>query len=345
MIDLRSDTVTQPPEHMRKAMAQAEVGDDYYHDDPTVERLESFAAEILGFEAGLFVTSGTMGNLVSILTHTQMGDAVIMEERAHIFHNENGNIAAIANVLPRPLSGDRGILSPKTIEENITGSEVLHSRTRLVCIENTHNVCGGIVWSLEELAAVWNLTKSKGIALHVDGARIFNAAVALDVEPAKLTEGADSLTFCLSKGLSCPFGSLIVGSQDFIAEARRNRQMTGGGMRQAGIMAAAGVVALESMVSRLSEDHENARTLGNGLANLGLEVDQDAIHTNMVYANIPASMNISDESFGSGLQEHGVRVNGPYGGRVRFVTHFGITEDDINTTLQVIERVLNNESN
>jgi threonine aldolase len=339
MIDLRSDTITQPTEAMRRAMAQAELGDDYYGEDPTVCRLESLAAEMLGKEAGLFVTSGTMGNLVSVMTHTQRGDAIAVEENSHIYLNENGGVAAIAGVLPHPVRGHLGVMAPEQIETALLSDEVLHSRNRLICVENTHNVAGGTCWTVEDMQAVRAMADEHDMALHVDGARIFNAAVALGVEAEQLAADADSLTFCLSKGLSCPYGSLIVGSKDFIAEARRNRQMLGGGMRQAGVMAAAGIVALETMVDRLAEDHENARLLAEGLQELGCTLDLETVQTNMVFFQAPPGR-LSQDAFVRKLGDAGVWVNRPRGERVRMVTHYGIIRDDIQETLRAVRRVL-----
>ncbi len=339
VIDMRSDTVTQPTETMRRAMAQAEVGDDYYFEDPTVKRLEKISAEMLGKEAALFVTSGTMGNLLSIMTHTQRGDAIIMEENAHCYHNENGNIAAIAGVLPHPVASHYGVFSPESVKKEITGSEVLHSRTRLVCIENTHNVAGGTCWPVDALAAIRDVADQNQLRVHIDGARFFNAAVALKQAPSTLAAFGHSVTFCLSKGLSCPFGSLIVGDEDFISEARRNRQMVGGGMRQAGVMAAAGIVALESMIQRLAEDHENAKRLADGFVKLGLKVDLKAVQTNMVYVEVTDELKMTGNQFVSRLADEGILVN-PDRPRIRFVTHYGITEADIQMTLRAAERAL-----
>lgn len=342
IIDLRSDTVTEPTEAMRRAMAQAEVGDDYYGEDPSIKRLEAFAAEILGKEAGLFVTSGTMGNLVSIMTHTQRSDGVIMEENAHCYHNENGNIAVIAGVLPLPVPGKMGVIDPDSVVDNIRGSEVLHSRTRLICIENTHNVAGGTVWPLANLIAIREVADRFNLAIHIDGARIFNAAVALGVEPAKVAKVGDSVTFCLTKGLGCPYGSLIVGDSEFISEARRNRQMLGGGLRQGGVVAAAGVVALESMIKRLAEDHDNAKALADGLVQLGLHVDLEAVQTNMIYMELPAECKVSPVEFVHKLRKDGIWINTPFKTRMRFVTHYGIEEKHITQTLKAIEKALSN---
>jgi threonine aldolase len=339
MIDLRSDTVTLPTEAMRRAMAQAEVGDDYYSEDPTVLRLEALAAEMLGKEAGLFVTSGTMGNLVSIMTHTQRGDAIVVEENSHTYLNENGGLAVIAGVLPRPVRGHLGVMAPEQIEAALLSDEVLHSRNRLICVENTHNVAGGTCWAIEQMRAVHSIADQHDLALHVDGARIFNAAIALSVEAARLAAEADSLTFCLSKGLSCPYGSLIVGSRDFIKEARRNRQMVGGGMRQAGVMAAAGIVALETMIDRLVEDHDNARLLAEGLIELGCRIDREAVQTNMVFFQLPPGRLKNDE-FVQRLNETGLRVNRPRDARIRMVTHYGITKVDIQETLRAVRHLL-----
>jgi len=338
MIDLRSDTVTQPTEAMRRAMAQAKVGDDYYGEDPTVTRLEALAAEMLGKEAGLFVTSGTMGNLVSIMTHTQRGDAIVVEENSHAYLNENGGLAAIAGVLPRPVRGHLGVMAPEQIEAALLSEEVLHSRNRLISVENTHNVAGGTCWTIEQMRTVRAVADQHNLAVHVDGARIFNAAVALGVEAARLAADAESLTFCLSKGLSCPYGSLIVGSRDFIKEARRHRQMVGGGMRQAGVMAAAGIVALETMVDRLAEDHENARLLAEGLIELGCRIDRETVQTNMVFFQLPPGR-LTQEEFVRRLGEAGVRVNRPRGERIRMVTHYGITKDNIQETLCAVQRL------
>ncbi len=340
MIDLRSDTVTQPSPQMRRAMAAAEVGDDYYHEDPTVKRLEDLASEMLDKEAGLFVASGTMGNLVSVMTHTQRGDAILVEQHSHVYHNENGGCAVIAGVLARPLESHHGVLEPETITSAITGKEVLHPRTRLICIENTHNVAGGTCWTPEDMRKVRAVADEYSLAIHLDGARIFNAAVALKVKPAKLVADADSVTFCLSKGLACPYGSLICGTKAFIAEARRNRQMVGGGMRQAGIMAAAGIVALETMIDRLAEDHANAKQLAQGLMRLDFEVDLKTVQTNMVYARVPNSRKTSPKELVERLRQRGVWVNPPRTDRIRLVTHYGITSSDIQEALETIGRTL-----
>lgn len=339
IVDLRSDTVTQPTEEMREAMRNAVVGDDYYGEDPTVTALEELAAAKLGMEAGLFVTSGTMGNLVSILTHTRRGDAVILEAEAHVYRCETAHLAAVAGVMPKRVKGNRGILDPRDIEEALFAEGVLYPRTSLLCVENTHNAAGGTCVTPAQMEAVRKVANRHGMAIHVDGARIFSAAVALGVDPKELAKDADSLTFCLSKNLACPFGSLIVANREFIKGARKNRQMVGGGMRQAGIMAAAGAVALQTMIDRLAEDHDNARVLSEGLLHLGLEIDMEAVQTNMVFFQVPPEM-MGAQKFVQDLSTSGVRVNPPVGRRVRMVTHYGITREDIEYTMQAVKEAI-----
>jgi threonine aldolase len=339
IVDLRSDTVTQPTEEMRDAMRNAVVGDDYFREDPTVAELEELAAAKLGKEAGLFVTSGTMGNLVSILTHTQRGDGIILEAEAHIYRCETAHLAAVAGVMPKRVKGNKGVLDPADVEEAIFAEGVLYPRTSLVCIENTHNAAGGTCVTPEQMSALKKVADNHGMAIHVDGARIFSAAVALGVNPQELARDADSVTFCLSKNLACPFGSLIVASREFIGRVRKNRQMVGGGMRQAGIMAAAGVVALRTMIDRLSEDHDNARALADGLVELGFEIDMETVQTNMVFLEVPSEM-MEAKKFVQDVGELGVRVNPPIGRRVRMVTHYGITREDIEYALQSVKEVI-----
>ena len=267
MIDLRSDTVTKPTPAMREAMASAEVGDDVYGEDPTVNRLEALAAEKMGKEAGLFVTSGTMGNLVAVLAHCRRGDEVIMGHLGHTFLFEGGGVSALGGVHPHTVFNQPdGTLALDDIENAIRPDNVHFPISRLVILENTHNRCGGVPLSQEYTDQVGDLAHRYGMSLHLDGARIFNAAVAAGVKAASLAEAADSVTFCLSKGLCAPVGSVLCGSMEFIQTARRIRKQVGGGMRQAGILAAAGILALENMVDRLSEDHRRARELAGQLA-------------------------------------------------------------------------------
>jgi threonine aldolase len=261
IIDLRSDTITHPTPKMRQAMFEAEVGDDVYGEDPTVNRLEVMAAASMGKEAALLTTSGTQSNLIAVLTHTNHGDEIIMGDEAHIFWYEVGGVAALGGVTMRTLPNDRyGRLNPDDIEREIRDSDIHYPETTLCCLENTHNRCGGTVLTPDYTNQVCNLAHRCGLKLHMDGARIFNAAIALGVPACALVENADSVSLCLSKGLSAPVGSLLCGSRDFIEQARKLRKMLGGGMRQAGVIAAAGIVALETMVERLAEDHANAST-------------------------------------------------------------------------------------
>ncbi len=334
IIDLRSDTVTHPSPRMREAMATAVVGDDGFGDDPTVKRLEALAARKLGKEAGLFVASGTMGNLVSLLAHTQPGDEVIVGDQSHILLAEVGGAAALGRVQLRPArNGPRGELDPEEVRALIRPENVHFPTTTLVCMENTHNRCNGAALGRAELASVARVAHAHGLAFHLDGARIFNAAVALRVDPAELVADADSVQFCLSKGLSCPIGSVIVGSGEFIQRARRYRQMVGGTMRQVGVLAAAGIVALEEMVDRLAEDHANARRLARGLAAIpGIRCNPDVVETNILYYSLEQ---MSPDVFVARLRERGVLV-----GANRMVTHYGISAQDIDDALEIIAAVL-----
>ena len=344
IIDLRSDTVTHPTPEMRKAMSEAEVGDDVFGEDPTVNRLEATAAERLGKESAVFVASGTMANLVSVLTHCQRGDEVIVGSEAHVFYNEVGGVAALGGVHVRMVRNDsRGMMDPEEVESAIRAPGNIHfPRTALVCLENTHNRCGGGVLDSEDTGALAEVAHRHGVAVHIDGARIFNAAVYLGVSPMELARPADTVTFCLSKGLSCPVGSLVCGSREIIDRVRRYRKMLGGGMRQAGIIAAAGLVALDTMVDRLAEDHANARTLARGLAGLpGILLDPQGVQTNIVIfevADCPA------QEFIQALKAKGLLVTYPGGKRVRMVTHHGIGADAIGEALNVTETVAGGRS-
>jgi threonine aldolase len=322
IVDLRSDTVTQPSEEMRAAMRNAAVGDDGYREDPTVVELEELAAAKFGKAAGLFVTSGTMGNLVSILTHTQRGDAIILEAEAHVYRSETAHLAGVAGVMPKRVKGNRGIMDPADVEEAIFTEGVFYPRTSLLCVENTHNAAGGTCVTPEQMRTLRKVADSHDMAVHVDGARIFSAVVALGVDPREFAEDADSLTFCLSKNLACPFGSLIVADRDFIERARRNRQMVGGGMRD-----------------RLSEDHDNARALAGALFELGFEIDMETVQTNIVFLEVPSEM-MDAKKFVNDLGKIGVRVNPPTGRRIRMVTHYGITREDIEYTVESVREVI-----
>ena len=331
IIDLRSDTVTHPTPAMREAMAQAVVGDDVFGEDPTVQRLEAMAAELMGKEAALFVASGTMGNLTCLLAHCQRGDEAIVGSEAHVLHYEVGGAAGLGGIQLRPVPNDaRGLLDIEAVEATMRGQNIHFPRTALVCLENTHNRCGGGVITPEETAEVVELARRYGAAVHLDGARIFNAAVALGVPAAQLAVEVDSVTFCLSKGLAAPVGSLVCGSGDFVARARKARKMLGGGMRQVGVIAAAGIIALETMIDRLAEDHEHARLLAHGLAQVsGVRIDATSVQTNIVVLNVD-----DGAAFQRRLQELGVLTTAFGPSRVRMVTHYGILRQDIEEALE-----------
>lgn len=341
MIDLRSDTVTLPTPQMREAISRAELGDDVFGDDPTVNKLEQMAAERFGKEAALLVVSGTMGNLVSILTHCGRGDEIILGDLAHTFLYEAGGTAALGGIHPRTVPNQPdGTLRLQDIEAAIRTDNVHFPRTRLICLENTHNRCGGAALTPEYMKQVSNLARHRGLALHLDGARIFHAAVALHVDVRELTCDADSLSFCLSKGLAAPVGSVVCGSRDFIAEARRTRKVVGGGMRQAGIIAAAGIVALDTMIDRIQEDHDNARRLARGIADMaGLSIDLDRVQTNIVYFDLIRETPQAEE-LAQRLASRGLRILSTGPNRLRAVTHYGISADDIDRALSILAETL-----
>ena len=335
VVDFRSDTVTHPTPEMRRAMADAEVGDDVHGEDPTVNRLEEMAADKLGKEAGMFVSSGTMGNLVSILAHAQRGDEIIVGDKAHVFRAEAGGVSALGGVAYHTVANDhRGMLDPDEVEEAIRPSNVHYARTAVIALENTHNGCGGAVLTPEDIHTIADVARRHEIRMHIDGARIFNAAVYLETPAADLVADADSVTFCLSKGLSCPVGSVVCGSNEFIEQARWWRKMVGGGMRQAGIIAAAGVVALETMVDRLAEDHANARKLARGLTQVpGISIDPGSLPTNLVFFDI---VDGSPGELARRLADKGIKGGSPQR-RWRFATHYGITSDDVDYALDAVE--------
>ena len=341
IVDMRSDTVTTPTEKMRRAMYEAELGDDVYGEDPTVNRLEALSAERLGKEAALLLLSGTMGNLVGMLAQAHAGDEVICGQYSHIFLNEAGGAAALGGLQLHPIPTVRGVMDPRAVEGALRDPRNLHHpRSRLVCLENTANKDGGAAVSVEAMDAVAETAHQHGLRVHVDGARIFNAAVALDVPVERLVQNADSVTFCLSKGLGCPVGSILAGSADYIAEARRWRKMIGGSLRQAGVIAAAGVVALEEMVDRLGEDHANARRLAEGLNALpGLNVDVGGVDTNIVMLDVETER-VDPKAFVAGMRERGVKIGSPYGGRIRLVTHYQISPEDVTYALRAAEGAL-----
>ena len=340
-VDLRSDTVTRPTPAMREAMAQAEVGDDVYGEDPTVNELERLAAERLGKEQALFVPSGTMGNLISVLAHCGRGDEMILGADAHIFYYEQGGTAALGGVHPRTLANrSDGTLDLGEVEAAIRADNPHYPVSRLLALENTHNRCGGQVLEPAYMDAAADLAHAHGMRLHVDGARIWNAAVALGVPVSRLLRGADSVSACLSKGLAAPVGSVVAGDGEFVRRARRLRKAVGGGMRQAGVIAAAGIVALNEMVERLAEDHANARLLAEGLAALdGVSIDPAAVRTNLVYFDLDDTAPEAAE-LAAGLAERGVLVS-PTGARgLRAVTHCDVDAAQVRRAVVAVAEVM-----
>jgi threonine aldolase len=341
IVDLRSDTLTQPTPAMRRAMAEAEVGDDVFGEDPTVNRLEEMAAERLGKEAGLFVASGTMGNLVSLLAHCNRGDEMILGDNSHTFYSEQGGAAAIAGIHPRTIPNQLdGKLALKDIEAAIRPLDIHQPLSRLIALENTHNRRNGNPLEAAYMRSVKDLVDKYKLKIHVDGARIFNAAVALRVDARDLVADADSVSFCLSKGLAAPVGSVICGTTDFIAKARRARKVIGGGMRQAGVLAAAGIVALSEMIDRLAEDHTNARKLAEGLAEIpGLSIDPAMIKTNIVYFETTRE-DLFEDALVKRLDKEGVKIAAMGPRLLRAVTYYQITREDIQYALQAFLKIL-----
>lgn len=336
-IELRSDTFTLPTPAMREAMATCALGDDVFGEDPTVQRLQEMTAALLGKEAALFVCSGTMGNLAAMLAHCGRGDEVICGDQAHVFYYEQGGMAALGGIQPRALVNQTdGTLRLEEIEHAIRGDDSHFPVTRAVALENTHNRMGGAVLMPDYTERVAELVHSRGLVLHLDGARLFNAAAALDVPAQELARGADSVTVCLSKGLGAPAGSVLAGRRDFIRRAHRARKVLGGGMRQAGVLAAAGIVSLEQMVERLLEDHANARLLVEGLAEIpGVDVDPAGVRTNIVYFDVAGDA----AAWCRRLGEQGVRMFATGPRRLRAVTHANVTRAEIQEALEIIRAV------
>jgi len=341
-IDLRSDTVTTPTPAMREAMFSAEVGDDVYGEDPSVNRLQALAAEKTGKEAGLFVPSGTMGNLAAVLAHCDRGDEVILGHLAHTFLFEAGGISALGGVHSHQVHNQAdGTLALDDILEAIRQNDAHFPVTRLICLENTHNRCGGVSLSVEYTRQVGDLAWEHGLKVHLDGARLFNAAVARGVSAAELAAPVDSVTFCLSKGLSAPVGSVLCGSGEFIHRAHRIRKQLGGGMRQAGVLAAAGILALETMVDRLAEDHARAKTLASRLQALpGMALDPGSPFTNMIFVSLADEVPLDGRSFASRLAEHGVKVGVVGARRFRLVIHCWINDAAVEQATQAFAAVL-----
>jgi threonine aldolase len=344
IVDLRSDTLTLPTPEMREAMARAEVGDDVWGEDPTVQRLEATAAARLGKEAGLFVASGTMGNLVSVVAHTQAGQEVVLDLDSHIYNYEVAGSTIVGNVQMRPVKTERGFLSPEQVQESLRPANIHLPVTGLVCLENTHNRHGGTCCTPEEIAAVAKVAHAAGVAVHVDGARLFNAAVALKREPREFAAPVDSVTFCLSKGLAAPVGSVVCGSKAFVDRAKRVRKMVGGGMRQAGVLAAAGLISLERMVDRLAEDHANARTLAEALATMpGLVVDLASVQTNIVIIRVDrgdrARSTADTEQLVKGCAARKVKIHAMGPTAIRCVTHKDVDAEDIRRAVDAFREL------
>jgi threonine aldolase len=341
VVDLRSDTITRPTPSMRRAMAEAEVGDDVFGEDPTVNRLEGIAAKRLGKEAALFVPSGTMANLVSLLAHCGRGDEVILGDQSHTFLYEQGGMAALGSIHPRSLHNEPdGTIDLQAIEAAIRPDNVHFPTTRLISLENTHNRCYGSPLSLAYLAAVREIADRYGLKVHLDGARLFNAAVAQGAEASEIAAWADTVSFCFSKALAAPVGSVVCGSGDFIARARRARKALGGGMRQAGVLAAACMVALKEMVPRLADDHANARRLAEGLSDVaGLDTDPGLVKTNMVYVEI-GRKGMSSQLLVERLRAKDVLVLPTSPHRIRAVMHYQVTPGDIDHAVAAFRQVM-----
>jgi len=339
-IDLRSDTVTKPTPAMRKAMTDAEVGDDVFGEDPTVNALQEKVARMLGKEASIFVPSGTMANQLAIKSHTQPGDEVIIETTSHPYNFEGGASAALSGIQFNCLQGIRGILEPSQIEEAIRPDDHHFPVTRLVCLENTHNRGGGSIYPIERIAEISRLARSKGLLVHLDGARLWNASVATGIKPHEYAQWADSVSVCLSKGLGAPVGSLVAGSRTFIERVHRFRKMFGGGMRQVGIIAAAGIYALDHHIERLKEDHQKAKHLALGLHEIqGVSIDPECVETNIVIFDI-AEMGMTATQVRDEMKKKGVLIH-PFGRtQIRLVTHLDVSKEDIETALKAFREVL-----
>lgn len=339
-IDLRSDTVTKQPDFMKEAMFKAEVGDDVYGDDPTIIKLEKLAAKIIGKEATLFVPSGTFGNQLALFTHCKRGSEVILADSNHIIAHEVGASSIIAGVQLRSIDSEDGVIKPNEIEKRIRfeDEDIHFPSTSLICVENAHS--SGNILSLDEMNEIYTVAKKYNLPVHLDGARVFNAAASLNVEVKEITKYCDSVMFCLSKGLCAPVGSILAGSKEFIDKARKKRKLMGGGLRQAGFLAAAGIVALNDMSKRLNEDHENAKLLASELNKLPeIKVNLDNVKINMVFFSFKDN-NIDTKNLVKYFLENNIKINDAENGLMRFVTHYWITKDDIYKIVSVLKSFL-----
>jgi threonine aldolase len=323
-------------------MYRAEVGDDVYRDDPTVNRLEELVAREMGKEAALFVASGTMANQVAVMTHTKRGDEIILGEKSHIYVNEVGGIAYLAGVQAALVTENEGVMDARAVEQKIRSENIHYPKTSLICVENTHNMAGGRVVPLAAMKKIHDVGKNHGIPVHLDGARIYNAATYLGVEAREIAKYCDSVNVCLSKGLCAPVGSVLAGSREFIERARKFRKMLGGGMRQAGILAAAGIIAIEKMTKRLKEDHDNALLLAKGLNSLeGVSVDIGRVQTNLIMVDFGGT-GLNGMQVAERLKQNGVLINGSSSPVVRFAVHYYITRDDVKRTVEAVDRIIKN---
>jgi len=337
-LDFRSDTVTLPSPEMRKAAANAPVGDDVYGEDPSVNELERIAAEQLGKEAGLFVTSGTQGNAIAVLAHTQRGEEIILESRSHIYNSEVGGLAVMGSLMAKTIQGELGWIKPEDLRAAVRPPNIHYPRTSLLCVENTHNAAGGIALTPEQLNADWEVAKELGLSVHMDGARVYNAAISLGIDVRELTQYTDSVMLCLSKGLAAPVGSVVVGTEEFIQHSRKYRKMMGGGMRQAGIIAAPSIISLTKMVDRLAEDHENAKLLADGLSQIkGIKI-LNRVDTNMVYIDF-TGLGWTPQDWIDACAKIGWKSRGRPS-RTRLCTHYGIEREDIESFLDGIKRLV-----
>jgi threonine aldolase len=339
MIDLRSDTLTQPTKKMRQAIFEATVGDDVYGEDPTINRLEGLAAEMLGKEDALFVTSGTQGNQLAVLAYCSPGDEIIVESESHIFFYEGGAISALAGVQPRVLKGDRGAMNPAEVKNAIRSQDIHFPDTSLICLENTHNRSGGSIVSTENMKDIYDIAQTASIPVHIDGARLFNAVVASNKQVTDYTQYCDSVQICLSKGLGSPVGSLLAGKKEVIQKARKWRKRLGGGMRQAGLLAASGIISLTEMVERLSEDHEKALRLANAIEDIsGLSLI-NIPDTNIVIINIEETKK-SNEEFLDDLKKEGVLAVSFGEGQIRLTTHYDVSLQDIEKAISALKKIV-----